>query len=122
MPCSMNMLQVIKMRAPLGAVPQGMKVTCLGGPNTLQPAPACPVLAIGSFTLWPMSYDDNRVSLGMVMYDPVWKALHQVEKRGARYVYKITLSGTGNQGTVTFWGQADQSVTMALGEICQLLT
>lgn len=122
MRCSMEMLQAIKMRAPLGPVPSGLKVTCLGGPDVLQPAPACPVLAIGSFTLWPMSYIDNRVSFGMVMYDPLWKVASQVEKRGARYVYKITLNGSEQNGSVTFWGQANQSVTMPLAEVCGLLT
>ena len=121
MACSMDMLQVIKMRAPKGPTPDGMKVTCLDGPDVLQPAPSCPVLAIGSFTLWPFSYYDNRVSFGMVMYDPMWKIVNQVEKRGARYIYKITLDGSGGSGSVTFWGQANQSVTMSLDEICQML-
>jgi hypothetical protein len=115
----MNMLQVIKMRAPKGAVPDGMKVTALAGPNTLQSASPGPALAVGGFTLWPMSYIDNRVSFGMVMYDPAWKVVHQVEKRGARYVYKVTLDASAK--SVTFSGQADQSVTMSLDEICQML-
>jgi len=116
---TMGMLSVIKMRAPKGPVPAGMKVTAISGPNTTQSAPACPALGVGSFTLWPMSYYDNRVSFGMVMYDPDWHVVNQVEKKGARYVYKITLDGSGS--TVTFWGQADQKVTMALSEICQLM-
>ncbi len=122
MSCSMDMLAVIKMPKPSGPVPEGMKVTCLAGPNVLQPAPSCPALGVGSFTLWPMSYVDNRVSFGMVMYDPRWKVVAQVEKPGARYIYKITLDGSGDKGSVTFWGQADQSVTMSLDEICGMLS
>jgi hypothetical protein len=121
MACSMDMLSVIKMAAPDGDTPQGLKVTALQGPNTLQSASSCPVLAVGGFTLWPFSYHDNRVSFGMVMYDPLWKIVNQVEKPGARYVYKITLSGEGGSGSVTFWGQADQSVTMSLDEVCNML-
>jgi len=121
MACSMDMLAAIKLQKPSGPTPDGMKVTCLQGANVLQPAPSCPVLAVGSFTLWPFSYYDNRVSFGMVMYDPEWKIVNQVEKRGARYVYKITLNGSGSDGSVTFSGQADQSVTMSLDEICQML-
>ena len=121
MACSMDMLAVIRMPQPKGGVPDGMKVTSLQGPNVLQPASACPVLAIGSFTLWPFSYIDNRVSFGMVMYDPQGKVVNQVEKQGARYVYKITLNGTGSEGSVTFSGQSDQSVTMSLDEVCQML-
>ncbi len=121
MACSMDMLTVIQMPKPKGPVPDGLKVTALAGPNTLQPAPSCPVLAVGGFTLWPMSYYDNRVSFGMVMYGLNWNVVNQVEKKGARYVYKITLNGSGDNGSVTFWGQADQSVTMTLDEICQML-
>ena len=121
MACSMDMLTVIQLPKPKGPTPDGMKVTSLQGPNVLQPAPACPVLAVGGFTLWPFSYIDNRVSFGMVMYDLEWRVLNQVEKTGARYVYKITLDGSGDKGSVTFWGQADQSVTMSLDEVCQML-
>ena len=121
MPCSMDMLAVIQIAAPKGPIPDGMKVTALAGPNTLQPAPSCPVLGVGGFTLWPMSYIDNRVSFGMVMYDLKWNIVNQVEKPGARYIYKITLDGSGETGSVTFSGQADQAVTMSLDEICQML-
>ncbi|MGZ8215869.1 hypothetical protein [Methylomagnum sp.] len=116
----MNMLSVIQMSAPPGPIPDGMKVVAFTGPNTFDPAP-CPVLAIGSFILWPMSYIDNRVSFGMVMYDPQGQVLNQVEKPGARYVYKIALDGSGASGSVTFSGQADQTVTMTLDEACQLM-
>ena len=120
MGCIMDMLSVLKLSAPKGPIPQGMKVTALQGPDALQSANPGPVLAVGGFTLWPMSYIDNRVSFGMVMYDLNWNVLNQVEKTGARYVYKITLNNTG-AGSVTFTGQADQSVTMSLDEICQML-
>lgn len=121
MACEMDMLSVIDLPAPKGPIPDGMKVASLARPNVLQPAPACPVLAVGSFTLWPMSYIDNRGSFGMVMYDPLWKVVNVVEKPGARYIYKITLNGSGGAGSVTFAGQSDQTVTMTLDEICQML-
>ena len=120
MTCKMDMLAPIKMRGPLGPIPNGMKVTCLSGPNVLTPAPACTVLSIGSFILWPMSYIDNRVSFGMVMYNPQGKVVETVEKKGARYIYKITVNSA--QNSVTFSGQADQAVTMTLDEICRMLT
>ena len=119
MACSMDMLAVIHLPKPGGPVPDGMKVTALQGPNTLQSASPGPTLGVGGFTLRPMSYIDNRVSFGMVMYDPKWRIVEQVEKPGARYVYKITLDKS--KGSVTFWGQADQSVTMSLDEVCQML-
>lgn len=118
MNCTMNMLVVLQMPSPKGAIPDGMKVATIAGPNVLQPLKACPVLTIGSFTLWPMSYIDNRVSFGMVMYDPTWKIVNQVEKPGARYVYKVAPDGSGS---VTFSGQSDQAVRMSLDEICQMM-
>ena len=121
MGCAMDMLSVITLPKPQGPIPDGMKVASRAGPNVLQPAPACPVLAVGGFTLWPMSYMDNRVSFGMVMYDPMWKVVNVVEKKGARYIYKITTTGSGGSGSVTFSGQSDQSVTMTLDEICNML-
>lgn len=120
MACSMDMFSVIALPSPKGPIPSGMKVTALSGPNG-SPTSPCPVLAVGGFTLWPMSYMDNRVSFGMVMYDPMWKVVSQVEKTGARYIYKITPNGSGGSGSVTFSGQADQSVTLSLDEICQML-
>ena len=121
MGCIMDMLSVLKMSAPGGPIPEGMKVTALQGPDTLESANPGPVLGVGGFTLWPMSYIDNRVSFGMVMYDVKWNVVNTVEKPGARYVYQITKSGEGDQGSVTFSGQANQSVTMSLDEICQML-
>jgi hypothetical protein len=121
MACSMDMLSLLKRSAPQGPIPEGMKVTALQGPDTLQSANPGPVLGVGGFTLWPMSYIDNRVSFGMVMYDLQWRVVDTLEKPGARYIYQITLSGEGENGSVTFSGQANQSVTMSLDEICQML-
>jgi hypothetical protein len=78
-----DMLKVIQLSSP-GAVPNGLKVTALQGPNTLNSAPTCPVLAIGGFTFWPLSYLDNRNSFGMTMYDLKSQVVNQVEKTGAR--------------------------------------
>lgn len=78
------------------------------------------MLSIGSFILWPLSYIDNRVSFGMAMYNPQGKVVKTAEKKGARYVYKVTVNAA--QNSVTFSGQADQSVTMTLDEICSMLT
>src|SRR5687768_12651980 len=64
MACSMDMLFVVKLAAPKGPIPAGMKVTALSGPSGTPTKPG-PVLAVGGFTLWPMSYDDNRMSMGM---------------------------------------------------------
>ncbi len=119
MAVTMNMLSVIHLPKPPGPVPAGMKSTALVGPDSLQSAPTSPALAVGGFTYWPMSYIDNRVSFGIVSYDPKGNLTNQLEVKGARYVYKITLEE--NSGTVTFWGQSNQKVTLTLDQVYNLL-
>jgi hypothetical protein len=119
MAVTMEMLSVISAPKPPGPVPDGMKVTALTDPATLNMAPACPALAVGAFTFWPMSYIDNRVSFGMVSYDPQGKVTQVVEVPGARYVYKITLDATAQ--TAVFWGQSDQHVSLKVDQIYNML-
>lgn len=120
--CTMDMFQPIHMSAPPGEIPRGLKVTSLQDPNRLDPARSNPVLSVGSFILWPMSYYDNRMSFGMVMYDPKGKVVGVLEKPGARYIVQISLeTGRGTEGSVMFTGQANQSVTMTCMEIDKLL-
>lgn len=119
--CTMNMFQPIHMQRPPGEIPDGLKVTSLQDPERLDPARSNPVLSIGSFLLWPMSYYDNRVSFGMVLYDPRGKVVGVMEKPGARYIVQITTSGRESEGTVTFTGQGNQSVTMTCMEIDKFL-
>ena len=115
---TVDMLKIIHMTGPKGRIPDGMKVTAIMGPDNNQPQRNGPVLAVGGFTLWPMSYTDNRVSFGMVMYDPKWNIVQSIEKPGARYIYNITKDAAG---TVTFIGQANHSVKMSLADICQMM-
>jgi hypothetical protein len=121
MGCSMDMLEVLEIKVPEGPIPDGMKVITMTGPDTLQPASINLALGVGGFTLWPMSYIDNRVSFGMVMYGLDGSVVKIIEKPGARYVYNISPDGSGSTGTVTFYGQANQRVTMTLDEICEML-
>lgn len=96
------------------AVPTGMKVTCLKGPDTLDPCSTCPVLQWCGVTYWAYSYIDNRVGMGIVAYDASGNILQQWERKGVRYVYKITVDNTAR--IVTFWGQANQTIVMAWNE------
>lgn len=121
MALSMDMLAIISQKTPPGPVPNGLKVTAITGPDSLQSPPACPILTVGSFELWPLSYYDNRVSFGIVSYDPKGQVVKQTELPGARYVYKITKDGSGDSGSVTFWGQANQHVTINLGQVEAML-
>lgn len=116
---SMDMLSVVNLSKPPGPIPDGMKVTTLTGPNVLTSAYSTPALAIGGFTVWPMSYDDNRLSYGMVSYDPNGRVVEQLETPGARYVYKVTLDSAA--GAATFWGQGDQNVSLTLDQLYNLI-
>lgn len=113
-----EMFEVIKMARPNGPIPDGMKVS-FSNDQSGSPASPGPVLAVGGFTLWPMSYDDNRVSLGMVMYDLNWNVAATVEKQGTRYVYKIEVDAARN--SVVFTGQSNATVTMTFDEIVAML-
>lgn len=119
---TMDMLQPIHMQRPPGPTPDGLKVSALADPSSLQMARSCPVVSIGSFILWPFSYDDNRVSFGMVMYDPVGKPIAVKEVRGARYIFRIVNNGDRREGSVTFIGQANQNVTLTCMEIGAMMT
>lgn len=116
---SMDMLSVINLSKPPGPIPNGMKITTLTGPNVLTNASSTPTVAIGGFIVWPMSYMDNRVSFGMVCYDPKGRVVEQLETPGARYVYKVTLEDAA--GTATFWGQGDRKVSLTLDQMYKLI-
>lgn len=121
MALTMDMLSIIATPKPPGPVPSGLKLAAFAGPDTFAPAPAYPALAIGSFTYYPFSYIDNRVSFGIVSYDGKGNMVRDVEVKGARYVYKITKDGSGNNGSVSFWGQSNQKVTMDLNQLYEML-
>jgi hypothetical protein len=104
------------LQSPPGPVPDGLKIASFAGPDSVTRT-ATPVIRVGSFTIWPLSYDDNRVSFGMALYDPCCSVIRVVEKPGARYVYKIT----NDNGTVTVWGQSDQRVTLTPDDIGAIL-
>jgi hypothetical protein len=96
-------------------VPPGLKVTCLHGPNVLNPRDTCPVVKYKGITTWAYSYIDNRVSIALVSYDAKNHIVGNVEKPGARYVWEIISDGA--QQTVTIEGQANQLVTARWSEL-----
>ena len=121
MALTMDMISIISTPKPPGPIPDGLKVTVFSGPDTLANNAPCPALAIGSFTYYPFSYVDNRVSFGIVSYDGKGNPVEVVEVPGARYIYKITKDGSGDNGSVSFWGQANQNVTMNLQQLANML-
>ncbi|NVO11907.1 MAG: hypothetical protein HXX16_18260, partial [Bacteroidales bacterium] len=97
------------------SIPAGMKCACMVDQQSTAINPNCPVIVYKGKTFWAFSYIDNRMSMGIVAYDASGKVCTTWEKPGARYVYKITVDNTAK--TVTFWGQANQSVTMTWAEL-----
>lgn len=118
MNCAPEMFRVIQGSRPKGNIPDGLKVS-FGNDAGNSPVQTGPILAVGGFTLWPFSYYDNRVSFGMVMYDPKWNVTEVVEKKGSRYIYKMAIDA--NAQNVTFIGQSDAKVVMSFDEICTLM-
>ena len=51
------------------AIPAGLKVTCMLGPDKLEPSPTCPVIEWNGYTYWAYSYIDNRYAMNIVAYD-----------------------------------------------------
>ncbi|RKG65441.1 hypothetical protein D7W79_37885 [Corallococcus exercitus] len=97
------------------SIPAGMKVTCTQGPNTGAASATCPVIQWKGYTVWALSYTDNRVGMGIVVYDAAGKVVAQFEKPGSRYVYGITVNTTDR--TVTFAGQSDAKISMKWSDL-----
>ncbi len=105
-------------KAPANApppVPAGMKVTCTPGPDKLNAATDCPVLRWNGYTYWAYSYNDNRVGMGIVAYDPGGKLAATWERSGARYVNAITVDPA--KRTVAFVGQSSMKISMTFDEL-----
>jgi hypothetical protein len=111
-------ISIHTMQSPPGPVPHGLKIVTFSDRDTQARGAPTPVICVGSFCIWPMSYGDNRMSFGLVVYDPCCNTARVVEKRGARYVYKITRE---RDGGVTVWGQSDHNVTLSPDDIGAML-
>ncbi|MFC0515141.1 Hint domain-containing homing endonuclease [Mucilaginibacter angelicae] len=101
--------------ANVPAIPQGMKYECTAGPDSLNTINNCPVVNWLGYTFWAFSYIDNRNSFGIAGYDSNGNVVAQWEKPGSRYLYKITIDEIAK--SVTFWGQANQTVVMTWDEL-----
>jgi len=96
-------------------IPDGSKMVCFASADVMGKMDTCMVLQWKSYTYWAYSYYDNRVSMNIVVYDDQGNIVKQWEKPGARYLYNITVDPA--KQTVTFWGQANQSVAMTWSDL-----
>jgi hypothetical protein len=89
-------------------VPGGTKVTVdIGGP----PIQLYPVLRLGHYTYWPLSYIDNRVCMAIVITDSARNIIETLEVTGARYINEIQINASTRE--VCFIGQAGQVATLS---------
>lgn len=102
----------------LPSTPSGLQLASMSGPNSPTPdgdSPVCPVVQWRGITYWPFSYVDNRYSMSIVGFDSTGRIVSQVEKTGARYIWKTTLDVAAK--TVTFWGQGNAKIVMNVSEL-----
>ena len=65
-----------------------------------------PVIEWGSYTYWPLSYNDNRYSMGIVaVHTRTAEVVHFWEVKGTRYIREIDIDA--EKKTVTFHGQGE---------------
>ncbi|KAK3353881.1 hypothetical protein B0T25DRAFT_581552 [Lasiosphaeria hispida] len=70
-----------------------------------------PVVLLGNYTFWPLSYDDNRDSFAVLVTDNETNVINAIEAPGARYIDWIAIDSANE--TVTFVGQADRVAVLA---------
>lgn len=98
-----------------GSSPAGTNSVCTLGPNTGAPSPTCPVLKINGYSFWAFNYNDNRIAMAILAYDPAGNLVKTWEKGGARYLWQINVNGDSR--TVDFMGQSNAKVTMTWEEL-----
>ncbi|ESK84353.1 cytochrome p450 [Moniliophthora roreri MCA 2997] len=93
--------------------PEGLNYTHLKNTVTLEEDNAhYPVLTIGEYAYWALSYDDNREGLAILAYDQDNKLDRQWEFTGARYL--VSISYKPGDSNVVFIGQAGNSNVLQL--------
>ena len=70
-------------------LPQGTKVVCID--EGASPTETCPVLRWGTYVYWPLSYEDNRIELDVVAFNPNGTYVKEIPARGTRYIRRIVV-------------------------------
>ncbi|KAJ6596124.1 hypothetical protein DFH09DRAFT_1357303 [Mycena vulgaris] len=92
------------------AAPSGLDYVTFNGDNTQYP-----VLIVGTYTYWPLSYDDNRESLNLVGYDQNKNLVSQVELPGTRYIDIVIYDP--DAGVISLIGQSIAIVTASIAQL-----
>jgi hypothetical protein len=87
-------------RAP-ARLPPDTKVFCEDSSGNA--SDVCATLYWRGYMYWPLSWNDNRIELDVVAFDPNGVPVKEVAARGTRYIQAITVDPAA--GLVTFQGQ-----------------
>jgi hypothetical protein len=96
-------------------IPEELKEGFMIGPDSLDSSTTTNVIKFNGLTYWAYSYDDNRLSLGIVAYDSSNNIIKQWEKSGARYLWKITVDSKSQ--TVVFHGQDSNTIVVKWSDL-----
>ncbi|MFA6247149.1 MAG: hypothetical protein WC615_09410 [Mucilaginibacter sp.] len=96
-------------------LPAELKTGWTTGPNSHTESKQYLVLLFHDYTYWAFDYKNNDNSIGIVAYNNEGNLVKQWRKPGTRYLWSITLDP--RRKTVTFWGQANQTVVMGWDEL-----
>nr|WP_067063292.1 hypothetical protein [Mucilaginibacter sp. L294] len=96
-------------------LPAELRAGWTTGPNSHTDNKQCLVLLFHGYTYWAFDYKHNENSIGIVAYDSNGNLVKHWKKPGTRYLWSITLDP--RRKTVTFWGQANQTVVMSWDEL-----
>lgn len=95
-------------------VPAELKIDPATGPTSPDLASDTQVLTLGNYTYWAADYVDDRLSMYLLAFDASDRLVKQLEKPGARRVWKMTL----DQGqAITCHGASDRTITATLAEL-----
>ncbi|KAJ7875324.1 Alpha/Beta hydrolase protein [Mycena olivaceomarginata] len=95
--------------------PEDLKYVALSDPEKLEFSQEYPVLILGQYTYWALSYIDNRYAMAILAYNDSGKIVGRWSKEGARYVHRIDLDAQTRN--VSFIGQGNLSVVFSLSEL-----
>lgn len=108
-------------RAEIPEIPdeEGIGTACFNGPDSIQDGVSddCPVVLWQGHAYWPLSYDDNRSSVGIAVFDEGGDFVEVIEAVGARYIWDVTVDE--DEETVTFSGQDNRTVEVGWGLLAQ---
>jgi hypothetical protein len=92
-----------------------LKVVSLVDPNDPRPVSTCPILTWKDYSYWVASYTNNRLAMCILIFDKSNTIIKQLDKPGARYLWKMTLDQ--EKKLLTCYGQSNNEVVATFEEL-----